>query len=199
MNSMKRFFWNDQLLWLSKEFLRRSWLERQRLKLEWYLKKLKKKILKNPDEAPENHLDPIPRSSLCQRRDCWDLFGQTSSWEPTCFIEFSISWGFGFYWFRWRSGWRVAWILSLYDLSEEEEEDSSFIEDEEREGSISATDLFAEIDDFDDIITDDSDDYDDDGYQPQVSDNGVRFPPFTQEARYGFSLQDRPKTPRRRL
>jgi hypothetical protein len=43
------------------------------------------------------------------------------------------------------------------DLSgeEEEEEDSSFIEDEEREGSISATDLFAEIDDFDDIITDD--------------------------------------------
>jgi len=41
------------------------------------------------------------------------------------------------------------------DLSgEEEEEDSSFIEDEEREGSIFATDLFAEIDDFDDIITD---------------------------------------------
>jgi hypothetical protein len=36
---------------------------------------------------------------------------------------------------------------------EEEEEDSSFIEDEEREGSISATDLFAEIDDFDDIMT----------------------------------------------
>ena len=52
------------------------------------------------------------------------------------------------------------------DLSgeEEEEEDSSFIEDEEREGSISATELFAEIDDFDDIITDDSDDFDDDGY-----------------------------------
>ena len=42
-------------------------------------------------------------------------------------------------------------------------------EDEEREGSISATDLFAEIDDFDDIITDDSD-------------NRVRFPPFSQEA-----------------
>jgi len=39
------------------------------------------------------------------------------------------------------------------DLSgEEEEEDSSFIEDEEREGSVSATDLFAEIDDFDDIM-----------------------------------------------
>ena len=38
------------------------------------------------------------------------------------------------------------------DLSgEEEEEDSSFIEDEKREGSISATDLFAENDDFDDI------------------------------------------------
>jgi len=55
------------------------------------------------------------------------------------------------------------------DLSgEEEEEDSSFIEDEEFEGSVSATDLFAESDDFDDIITDDSDDYDDDGYQPQV-------------------------------
>ena len=41
------------------------------------------------------------------------------------------------------------------DLSgEEEEEDSSFVEDEEREGSIPATDLFAEIDDFDDIIID---------------------------------------------
>ena len=37
------------------------------------------------------------------------------------------------------------------DLSgEEEEEESSFIEDEEREGSISAADLFAEFDDFDD-------------------------------------------------
>ena len=33
----------------------------------------------------------------------------------------------------------------------------SWIEDEEHEGSISAADLFAEIDDFDDIITDDSD------------------------------------------
>ena len=75
------------------------------------------------------------------------------------------------------------------DLSgEEEEEDSSFIEDEEREGSISATDLFAET------MTDDSDDSDDDGYLPQVSDNRVRFPPFAQEARYGFSLQARPKT-----
>ena len=50
---------------------------------------------------------------------------------------------------------------------------------EEREGS---TDLFAEIGDFDDIITDDSDDYDDDGYQPQVSDDRVRFSPFAQEA-----------------
>jgi hypothetical protein len=80
------------------------------------------------------------------------------------------------------------------DLSgEEEEEDSSFIEHEEREGSISATDLFAENDDFHDIITDD------DGYQPQVSDNRVRFPPFAQEARYGFSLQARQKTLRRRL
>jgi hypothetical protein len=39
------------------------------------------------------------------------------------------------------------------DLSgEEEEEDSSFIENEEREGSISATDLFAEFDDFADVI-----------------------------------------------
>jgi hypothetical protein len=39
------------------------------------------------------------------------------------------------------------------DLSrEEEEEDSSVIEDEDFEGSISAADLFAEIDDFDDII-----------------------------------------------
>jgi len=86
------------------------------------------------------------------------------------------------------------------DLSgEEEEEDSSFIEDEEREGFISATDLFAEIDDFDDIITDDSDDHDDDGYLPQVSDNRVRFSPFAQEARYGFSFQARPKTVRRRL
>jgi hypothetical protein len=59
-----------------------------------------------------------------------------------------------------------------YVSGEEEEEDSSFIEDEEREGSISATDLFAEIDDFDEIITDDSDD---DGYLPQVFDNRVRF------------------------
>ena len=74
-------------------------------------------------------------------------------------------------------------FLIWNDLSgEEEQEDSSFIEDEEREGSISATDLFAEIDDFDDMITDDSDDYDDDGYLPQVSDNRVRFSPFAQEA-----------------
>jgi len=35
---------------------------------------------------------------------------------------------------------------------EEKEEDSSFIENEEREGSISATDLFAEFDDFADVI-----------------------------------------------
>jgi len=40
----------------------------------------------------------------------------------------------------------------------------------------------AEIDDFDDIIADDSDDFDDDGYLPQVSDNRVRFSPFAQEA-----------------
>jgi len=61
----------------------------------------------------------------------------------------------------------------------EEEEESSFFEDEEREGSISATDLFAENDDFDDIVTDDSDD---DGYLPQVSDYRVRFSPSAQEA-----------------
>jgi len=79
------------------------------------------------------------------------------------------------------------------------DEDSSFIEDEEREGSISATDLFAEIDDFDDIITDDSDNSDDDGYLPQVSDNRARFPSFAQEAKDGFSLQARPKTFRKRL
>jgi hypothetical protein len=86
------------------------------------------------------------------------------------------------------------------DLSgEEEEEYSSFIQDEEREGSISATDLFAEIADFDDIITDDSDDSEDDGYLPQVSDTRVRFPPFAEEARYAFSLQARPKILRRRL
>jgi len=41
----------------------------------YYLKKLKKKILKNQelDGAPENHLKPIPRSSLCQGRGCWAL------------------------------------------------------------------------------------------------------------------------------
>jgi hypothetical protein len=90
-------------------------------------------------------------------------------------------------------------VMIWNDLSGEgEEEDSSFIEDEEREGSISATDLFAEIDDFDDVITDDSDDFDDDEYLPQASDNRVRFSPFAQEARYGFSLQA-PKTFRRRL
>jgi hypothetical protein len=66
----------------------------------------------------------------------------------------------------------------------EEEADSSFIEDEEREGSISATDLSAEIVDFHDIITDDSDESDDDGYLPQVPDNRVRFPPFAQEDVY---------------
>jgi len=42
-------------------------------------------------------------------------------------------------------------FMIVNDLSgEEEEEDSSFMEDEKREGSISATDLFAEIDVFDD-------------------------------------------------
>ena len=77
------------------------------------------------------------------------------------------------------------------DLSgEEEEKDSRYIEDEVREGSSSATNLFLEIDDFDD---NDFDDSDDDGYLPQVSDNRVRFPSFAQEARYGFSLQARPK------
>jgi len=34
---------------------------------------------------------------------------------------------------------------------------------------------FAEIDDFADIITDESDGCDDDGYLPQASDNRVRF------------------------
>jgi hypothetical protein len=86
------------------------------------------------------------------------------------------------------------------DLSgEEEEEDSSFIEDKEREGSISARDLSAEIDEFDDTITDDSDDFDDDVYLPQVSDNRLRFLPFAQEASYCFSSQARPKTFWRRL
>ena len=66
----------------------------------------------------------------------------------------------------------MIWIDLSGELSGE---DSSFIEHEEREGSISATDLFAEIDDFDDIITDDSDDPDDAGYLPQVFDNRVRF------------------------
>jgi hypothetical protein len=70
------------------------------------------------------------------------------------------------------------------DLSgEKEAEESSFIEDEEREGNISARDLFPEIDDFDDIITDDSDD---DGDLPQVSDNRVKLTPSAPEARYGF-------------
>ena len=45
----------------------------------------------------------------------------------------------------------MIWIDLSGELSGE---DSSFIEHEEREGSISATDLFAEIDDFDDIIVD---------------------------------------------
>jgi hypothetical protein len=35
--------------------------------------------------------------------------------------------------------------------------------------------LFAEFDDFDDIITEDDDDSDDDAYLPQASDNRVRF------------------------
>ena len=37
---------------------------------------------------------------------------------------------------------------------QEKRKKKSFIEDEELHGSVSATDLFAEIDDFDDIITD---------------------------------------------
>jgi hypothetical protein len=46
-----------------------------RLKLKWYVKKLKKKILKNQelDGAPENYLEPILRSSLGQGRGCWAL------------------------------------------------------------------------------------------------------------------------------
>jgi hypothetical protein len=51
---------------------------------------------------------------------------------------------------------------------EQEEEKLSFIEDEELEGSISTTELFAEFDDFDDIITDDDDDSDDDGCLPRA-------------------------------
>jgi hypothetical protein len=74
-------------------------------------------------------------------------------------------------------------IWNYLSGEEEEEEDLSFIEDEEREGSTSATDLFAEIDGFDDILTDDSDD----GYLPQVSDNRVRFPHFAQEATYVYN------------
>jgi hypothetical protein len=59
------------------------------------------------------------------------------------------------------------------DLSaEEKEEESSLVKDGKLEGSISATNLFAEFDDFDDVITDGSDD---DGYLPQASDNRVRF------------------------
>ena len=55
-----------------------------------------------------------------------------------------------------------------------------------------------QFDDFDDIrviriISDD------DGYLPQASDNRARFSPSVQEAKYGFSLQARPKTFRRRL
>ena len=46
-------------------------------------------------------------------------------------------------------------FMILNDLSgEKEEEESSFIEDEERECCISATDPFPEIDYFDDITTD---------------------------------------------
>ena len=72
------------------------------------------------------------------------------------------------------------------DLSgEQEEEKSSFVEDEELEGSTCATDLFAEVDDFGDIITDD------DGYLPQASDKQVKFSPSDQEAKYAFSLQAR--------
>jgi hypothetical protein len=67
------------------------------------------------------------------------------------------------------------------DLSgEEEEAKSSFIEDEELEGSISATDFFAEFDGFDTITDDDS------AYLPQASDNRVRFLPSAQGAKYSF-------------
>ena len=106
------------------------------------------------------------------------LFGKNCSWESTHSIELIISWWFYFYWFRWRSGGRIGRILSLHDLEwpirkrgKEEKEESSFIEDEEKEGSISGTNLFAEFDDFYDIITDDSDD---DGYLAQAL--GDRWP-----------------------
>ena len=54
-----------------------------------------------------------------------------------------------------------------------------------------------QFDDFDDTITDD-DNSDGDGYLPQASDNRVRFSTSAQEEKYGFSLQARPKTFRRR-
>jgi len=50
-------------------------------KLEWYLKKQKKKILKNQglDGPPENHLEPIPRRRLCQGRDNWPFISKKCS------------------------------------------------------------------------------------------------------------------------
>jgi len=123
--------------------------------------------------APEN--PPVPLNSLFPEDSVSTDSDEDLAEELQEFFRFMI--------------WNDLW-------EEEEEEDSSFMADEELEGSISATDLFAEPDDFDDIITDDSDD---DGYLPRVCDNWVRFAPFAQEARYGFSLQGRPKNFRRRL
>jgi len=149
------------------------------------------------DGAPENHLFSGP--FVARGVVVGHLFGQTAPQNPLVSLnalvledsactdyDEDLAEGldkfFGF----------MIWN----DLSGEEgKEDSSFIEDEEREGSVSATEVFAEINDFEDIIIDDSDD----GYLPQVSDNRVMFPRFAQEARYGFSLQARPKRFRRRL
>jgi hypothetical protein len=64
------------------------------------------------------------------------------------------------------------------DLAEELDEFFRFmIWNDLSGGEEEATDLFAELDDFDDIITDDADDSDDDGYLPQSSDDRVRFSP----------------------
>ena len=113
------------------------WLELQRSKLEFYLKKLKKKILKNKefDGAPENHNPPIPLNSLFSE-DSTDTDSDADLAEELDeFFRFMI--------------WNDLW-------GEKEQEESSFIEEESI--WVSATDLFAESDVFDDSITDDSDD-----------------------------------------
>ena len=60
----------------------------------------------------------------------------------------------------------ASWFGRTY-----QENIQDFVEEEELEGSICSTDLFAEFDDFYDIITDDSDD---DGYLAQAL--GDRWP-----------------------